>query len=129
MFASSDPNDYKNCGGTIVADRMIVTAAHCLDGVTEVQAFIGDHDSVAHDPTERMVKSRSFVMHPDYRKLSNGANHFDVAVVRFNEKLTDGKVADRACLPQSINLNLDRAKCWTAGWGNDDFSGTLLKEV
>ena len=56
------------------------------------------------------------------------ANQFDVAVAKFDEQLTDGILADRACLPEP-NLKVDHAKCWTAGWGNSDYSGTLLKKV
>ena len=116
------------CGGTIIDDRIIVTAAHCVEGATEVRAFLGDHDSFAKDGTERMVTSKTFFVHPNYRQLSSGANQFDVAVVKFDEQLTDGILADRACLPK-LNLQLDQAKCWTAGWGNSDYRGTLLKEV
>ena len=118
-----------DCGGTIIADRIVITAAHCVHDATEVIAFLGDHDSVAQDRRERMVKSSTFYVHPNYRRLSSGAVQFDIALIMFNEKLTDGKLADRACLPSSTNINLDRAKCWTAGWGNSDYRGTLLKEV
>ena len=118
-----------DCGGTIIDDRLIVTAAHCVQGATEVRAFLGDHDSVAQDRNERMVTTSTFVVHPNYRQLSSGALQFDVAIVKFNEQLTDGILADRACLPASTNLTLDNAKCWTAGWGNSDYRGTLLKEV
>ena len=76
-----------------------------------------------------MVTSSTFFVHPNYRQLSSGALEFDVTLVLFDEQLTDGKLADRACLPESTTLELDHAKCWTAGWGNNNYRGTLLQEV
>ena len=97
-----------------------------------MRAFIGDHDANQQDATEKIVTAsdRNITIHPDYRALSgNTSSKFDIAVVKFGEKLVDGKLADRACLPAQLDLKLDGAKCWTAGWGNRPGWGSKLKEV
>lgn len=121
-----------DCGGTIIDDGTIVTAAHCVKGATEVRAFISDHDANQQDATERIVKAsdQNITIHPDYQALSgNTSSKFDIAVVNFDEKLVDGKLADRACLPSQLDLKLDGAKCWTAGWGNRPGWGSELNEA
>lgn len=127
----NDVRGYGDCGGTIIDDKLIVTAAHCLDEATEVRAFLGDHDKAAREQTERMVTTSTFYIHPNYRKLLSGANKFDVAVIEFDDKLIDGNLTSRACLPTSTNLMLDNANCWAAGWGViwGGYRSTLLKEV
>ena len=95
-----------------------------------MRAFIGDHDLNRQDGSERMVTAtqQNIVIHPNHQNVGD-YTHFDVAIVKFDEKLIDGKLADRACLPAQLDFNLSGAKCWTAGWGNRPGWGFKLNEV
>lgn len=63
------------CTGTFITDRIIVTAAHCLEGrPTEVGAVLSG----------RYVKAQRFLVHPRYSSDESGALINDVALIYFS---------------------------------------------
>lgn len=110
---STDGNGLGACTGTIVATRVILTAAHCLDeGVGVVSVWLG--------PPTVPVDAESFTFYPNYR--FNVPDLFDVGVVVMAQNLPrrpfalltsrEGRVGETAVL---------------VGWGRDqgDVPATL----
>lgn len=60
-----------HCGGAVVGDRLVITAAHCianLDYPEKIRLIMGKVNLGNRDRYERIYKPEKIVVHPDFRK-------------------------------------------------------------
>lgn len=71
------------CGGSVISNTAILTAAHCSDATaTTFEIIFGAINRLVQEPNQqrRFVPASGWVEHPDYNRL-NLAN--DIAVINF----------------------------------------------
>ena len=103
-------NGNQFCGGTLVAGKYVVTAAHCMfydqDATRAVPASaitvrLGDHDLASTTDTTiaKDVKVKTIFNHENY-KPANGSLNNDIAVLELEEEV-DLNVYTPACLAKT----------------------------
>lgn len=108
-------NSYVGCTGTLIAPDLVLTAAHCADGITDV---ILDTKDYATNQGEAIAVSRIHV-HPSY----DGWNGYDIAVLELSRasSRTPRLIATDCIRDEHL---FDGAPVAAVGYGATNIQGT-----
>ncbi|KAM9326522.1 coagulation factor IX [Gastrophryne carolinensis] len=114
------------CGGSIVNERWIVSAAHCFL-VHTTDSFLvvaGEHNTKENEGTEQYRKAVKIINHPTYN-LTNIYNN-DIALVQLETPLELNDYARPICIGHrefTDKLVKTIPNSWVTGWGNLRYKG------
>ncbi|XP_066986717.1 serine proteinase stubble-like [Macrobrachium rosenbergii] len=119
------------CGGSIVSNQWIVTAANCVNGVaaSSVNVVVGEHNwaTTSESTVTKRILASQIIIHPSYI-LSSVDN--DIALIKLATPITfqpDNKIAP-VCLPDAGNL-YENVNAVITGWGTTTFGGIQPNEL
>nr|CAA11132.1 chymotrysin [Lumbricus rubellus] len=121
-------SDSHFCGGSIINDRWIITAAHCMVGESPagVSIVVGEHDSSANVAPNRVSHNvDSIFIHPDY---SARTSENDVSVVKTSAVIAISDNVRPICAPEPGN-DYVYYKSHCAGWGSVNSGGICCPAV
>ncbi|KAH8276753.1 hypothetical protein KR044_010750, partial [Drosophila immigrans] len=104
------------CGGSIISETKLLTAAHCLYrsdklvDISRMSARVGSPNQYAGG---KIVSIASYAIHPDYQKLVN-----NLAVLTLSAPLTwSDRIQAIELVGQDEALPADGAEITVSGWG------------
>jgi len=116
------------CGGSLISDKFVLTAAHCAraDGSAPSIVRLGDQNlKTRTDGVNEMdVPIAEFITHEKYRRSSY---YDDIALIKMTRSVTFTKNIRPACLWQTSAINA--TKTVATGWGYTETAGQTSDEL
>jgi len=111
-----------SCGGSILDENWVITAAHCVSGA-QPSALTIRYNSLTHAAGGTIVQVTSFLIHPSY---SSATIDSDIALLRLSQQLVLGSEQAQAIrlVPQGDDP-VTGAINKVSGWGTTSESGSL----
>ena len=106
------------CGGTILDEYTILSAAHCRDYSYILAGYI----SAQSGPQAQRIRVKNVFRHP---KFNYFAKRFDYSIVKLREPLIFNSNVKPACLPKSADFNVGNSAL-ASGWGSIKHNGKFV---
>ncbi|CAG2224542.1 Trypsin beta,Trypsin delta,Chymotrypsin-like serine proteinase,Trypsin alpha,Chymotrypsin A,Trypsin delta/gamma-like protein CG30031,Chymotrypsin B [Mytilus edulis] len=103
-----------SCGGSIIDEKWVVTAAHCVEGSSTSSLRVAAGSTIwSEDVQTRNLKD--FTMHPDYDGSASGYPN-DIAVIELESPLELNENVDKVDMADEDG-DFAGVECVISGWG------------
>ncbi|OCT71201.1 hypothetical protein XELAEV_18034179mg [Xenopus laevis] len=113
---------YHFCGGSLISNQWVVSAAHCYKA--SIQVRLGEHNIALSEGTEQFISSSKVIRHSGYNSwtLDN-----DIMLIKLSSPASLNAAVNTVPLPSGCSAA--GTSCLISGWGNTLSNGSNYPDL
>ncbi|XP_013881194.1 trypsin-3 [Austrofundulus limnaeus] len=111
------------CGGFLISQFWVITAAHCNIGVEKMLVVAGDYSLSVYEGTEQEVLPQFLLPHPQYNYQKN---NYDIMLIKLKSPVYLNSYVSVVLLPRQDSAIPVGTMCRVSGWGYTSPTGGPL---